>query len=125
MYWQSFSQFQYLDRSWIVSLFHRYLLFRVCPIANIQSLIVANSLVSHLSLFPTFQILFLDFRALPRSESARAIHRITSGLMLYSFPASMKSCGSSQYSVANACSVGSTLGRGLALPSEFVLNSIF
>jgi len=86
---------------------------------------VAYSTVSHLSLFPTFQILFLDFRALPRSESARHMHNITSGFTFHLLPASIKSCGFSQYSLANASSVGSTFGRALACHCELVLNSIF
>jgi hypothetical protein len=125
MYWQSFSQLPYLDRSWIVCLFHRYQLFNASPILNIPCLIVAYSTVFHLSLLPTFQGLFLLFIALPRSESARAMHRITSGFMLYSFPASMKSWGSCQYSLANASREGSTFGRAFACQLLFVLNSIF
>lgn len=125
MYWQSFSQLPYLDRSWIVCLFHRYQLFNASPILKIPCLIVAYSTVFHLSLLPTFQGLFLLFIALPKSESARAMHRITSGFTLYSFPASMKSWGSCQYSLANASREGSTLGRAFACQLLLVLNSIF
>lgn len=91
MYLQSVSQLPYLDKSWINFLLPRYQLFNASQILNIHSLMVLYSTVFHLSLFPTFPILFFDFMALHRSESARAMHRITSGFISYSFHASMKS----------------------------------